>query len=77
MPQDQSAGNAKATRQGFVGTAIRRLFANLVSMQKKSRDHNNLRHLDDRLLKDVGLTKSDIEPYIAAPVMKDFPPRGY
>ncbi|WP_339774466.1 DUF1127 domain-containing protein [uncultured Thalassospira sp.] len=77
LPQDQSAGDANATRTGFVSTAIRRLLVALVSVQRKHRDKNNLRHLDDRLLKDVGLVRSDVEPYVSAPVMKDLPPRGY
>ncbi|WP_085594148.1 DUF1127 domain-containing protein [Thalassospira sp. MCCC 1A01428] len=77
MPQDQSAGDAKATRQGFVGTAIRRLFAKLVWMQKESREKNNVKRLDDRLLKDVGLTRADVDMYVSAPVLRDHPPRGF
>ncbi|WP_114088174.1 DUF1127 domain-containing protein [Thalassospira profundimaris] len=77
MQHGQSAGDANATRQGFVQTAVFRLFSLLVSAQKKSRDRNSIRHLDDRLLRDVGLRRVDVEHYVSAPVNMDTPPRGF
>ncbi|OKH89696.1 DUF1127 domain-containing protein [Thalassospira sp. TSL5-1] len=77
MQHGQSAGDANATRQGFVRTAVIRLFSLLVSAQKKHRDRNSIRHLDDRLLRDIGLHRADVEHYVSVPVNTDKHPRGF
>ncbi len=48
----------------------------LARAQARSRDRNALRNLDDHMLKDVGLTRSDIERAHPKPFMFDFPRRG-
>ncbi|HAI31261.1 MAG TPA: hypothetical protein DCM48_17305, partial [Thalassospira sp.] len=35
-----------------------------------------LQHLDDRMLKDIGVTRADIERELAKPFLSDFPRRG-
>ena len=77
MQHGQSAGDANATRQGFMRAAVIRLFSFLVSAQKKSRNRNSIHHLDDRLLRDVGLCRVGVDHYVAARLESDRRPRGF
>jgi uncharacterized protein YjiS (DUF1127 family) len=45
--------------------------------QSKARDRKMLRQLDDKLLKDVGLTRADLDREYSRSFFRDFPPRGY
>jgi len=48
----------------------------LAVRQAHARDRHALQHLDDRMLKDIGVTRADIERKLAKPFLSDFPRRG-
>jgi uncharacterized protein YjiS (DUF1127 family) len=48
----------------------------LARLQARSRDRQMLQKLDDRLLKDIGVTRADVERELAKPFLSGFPRRG-
>lgn len=48
----------------------------LALLQARARDRSALKMLDDRMLKDIGVTRADINQELARPFLSDFPRRG-
>ncbi len=62
---------ARIVRAGYIHKAAARLFARIgrgliapfAAMRRRQRDYNELMSLDDHILADIGITRSDI-PYL-------------
>lgn len=48
----------------------------LALVQARARDRHALQYLDDHMLKDIGVTRADIEQELEKPFLSDFPRRG-
>ncbi|NIY74568.1 DUF1127 domain-containing protein [Thalassospira sp. HF15] len=48
----------------------------LALRQARARDLYALQNLDDQMLKDIGVTRADIDQELAKPFLLDFPRRG-
>lgn len=55
-------------RAAIIGVVIS-LVEYLARLQARSRDRHALKNLDDHMLKDVGLTRSDIEQELSKPFL--------
>ena len=62
----------RAAITGMVVSAVEYL----ALCQARARDRHALQYLDDHMLKDIGVTRADIEQELAKPVLLDFPRRG-
>jgi len=62
-------------RSAMFGAAIS-IAEKLRHLQKHARDRKALERLDDHLLKDVGMTRSDLDRELSRPFWTDVPPRG-
>ena len=80
-------GNDRATtngKQGFKFATWRAAITGVVVSaveylalrQARARDRYNVQRLDDHMLKDVGMTRADIEQEFSKPVLWGFPRRG-
>lgn len=58
-------------RHGF---SLRRLLARLVALEGAYRQRADLAALDDRMLRDVGLTRADVDAELRRPLFAAFDP---
>jgi uncharacterized protein YjiS (DUF1127 family) len=48
----------------------------LAHLQSRARERHDLQMLDDRALKDIGITRADVDHELSKPIWTGFPPRG-
>jgi uncharacterized protein YjiS (DUF1127 family) len=72
VKQDKQPVGWRAAISGVMISAVEYL----AHLQARSRDRNALQKLDDHMLKDIGVTRADIEQELAKPFLSDFPRRG-
>lgn len=48
----------------------------LARLQSRKRDRHAIQFLDDHMLKDIGLSRSDIDEELSKPFWTGLPPRG-
>jgi len=58
-------------RELGIGSLTARLLAALLRWQERNRERHHLRALDDRILRDVGLSRADIEQEVRKPFWRD------
>lgn len=73
-PADESSRSPAATGPviaqkavGTFGTIMQFVGASLLQWQQRADQRTHLGTLDDRLLKDIGLSRADIEPEVSKP----------
>ncbi|WP_417813609.1 DUF1127 domain-containing protein [Thalassospira alkalitolerans] len=71
----EGAIKAMTWRSAVAGIAIFLVEA-LCVWQEKARNRRMLEKLDDNLLKDVGMTRSDLDRELSKPFWTGFPPRN-
>lgn len=78
---DRAASNGKQAkhpvtwRAAFTGMVVSAA-EYVAHLQARSRDRQAMQNLDDHLLKDVGLTRADVEQELSKPFLQGFPRRG-
>ncbi len=75
--QMNTKGAVKATdwRSAVAGIAVF-VVEYLRAWQEHARDRRMLEKLDDHLLKDIGMTRSDLDHELSKPFWTGFPPRN-
>src|SRR5437764_11892121 len=71
MPSLLACGSAFFSALGRLTGVIRRLMARVAHRLRTRRDLEILASLDDRMLRDVGLTRSDLRAALAGPFWRD------
>tara|TARA_R110002049_G_scaffold30316_7_gene103565 strand:- start:242009 stop:242299 length:291 start_codon:yes stop_codon:yes gene_type:complete len=62
-------------RSAMIGTAIS-VVEKLRHLQERARDRKALQKLDDHLLKDIGMTRAELDRQLSQSHWTNFPPRG-
>ncbi|MBC06916.1 DUF1127 domain-containing protein [Thalassospira sp.] len=73
---DGKPGVKPATWRAAITGMVISMVEYLALLQARARDRHALQNLDDQMLKDIGVTRADIEQELAKPFLSDFPWRG-
>jgi uncharacterized protein YjiS (DUF1127 family) len=68
-----SSGHGKAVTgfARFVGVAVRRIMAAIDTMMARRRTRLQLQSLDDRMLKDIGVSRADVSAESSKPFWRE------
>lgn len=68
-------GKKPVTWRAAIAGVVISAVEHLALLQARARDRSALKILDDRALRDIGVTRADIDQELAKPFLSDFPRR--